>query len=164
MPLPSGLPDHVADEEVIARHVFTDRHITSDGKDLTRKWAKAQAFLPQPTEEGWLFSVSRTLKLVDDDAIKANGVSIGTVSGRSYKGSALLSAKQARETSMKSGEGDTLHNLDVVPDEKADGSTPYHAHITGFLPLPEGANMKEYFKEVSEDLARKARERAFIRN
>lgn len=162
MLLPSGLPGHVANDETVARHVFTDRHIGSDARDRRKKWAKAQAFLPLFDGRNWVFSVSRTLGLKDAEAIRRNGMAIGQVSGRSYKGSALLTAEQVRSTAMKSGEGGELQNLDVLPHEAADGSTPYHAHVTGFLPLPEGANMKEYFKEASMDLERYAKEQTFI--
>jgi len=162
MPLPSGLPDQVADEESVARHVFTDRHIGSDAKDRNKKWAKAQAFLPLFDGHNWVFSVSRTLHLKDAEAILRNGRDIGQLSGRSYKGSALLTAKQVRSTAMKSGEGGELQKLDVLAHEAADGSTPYHAHVTGFLPLPDGANMKEYFKEASMDLERHAKEQTFV--
>src|SRR5690606_10704611 len=104
----------------------------------------------------------RTLPFENEDSIQWNGLDVGQVSDRAYKGSALLAACQVREVNMKDGEGDALHPLDVVSHEAADGSTPYHAHVAGFLPLPEGANMKEYFKEASGDLARLARERRFV--
>jgi hypothetical protein len=162
MNLPSGLLAYVADDEVVARHVFTRNHLISDTKDIKKKWARPQAFLPQPTDDGWVFSVSRTLQLKDDETIQQNGVDVGKVSKRGYKGSALIAVRQVREVAMKNGDGEGLHQLDVAAHEALDGSTPYHAHVQGFLPLPQGANMKEYFKEASEDLALRARERAFI--
>lgn len=162
--LPSGLAVVVAGDEIIARHVYTDRHISSDPKDHTKKWAKPQAFLPLfSVAEGWVFSVSRTQSLKDAEAIQQNGLEIGKASARSYKGSAQLIARQIREVSMKVSDGDALHRLDVVSHEAADGTTPYHAHITGFLPLPEGAAIKEFFKEASADLAQRAMEHVFIR-
>jgi len=159
----SGLAVEVAGDEVIARHGYTDRHITSDPKDHKKKWAKPQAFLPLFSEtDGWVFSVSRTTALKDAEAIQRNGLGIGKASKRSYKGSAQLLAQQIREVGMKVSEGDALHRLDVVSHEAADGTTPYHAHITGFQPLPEGANIKEFFKEASADLAKRAKEHDFI--
>ena len=163
MTLPSGLPDHVANEEVVARHVFNRQHIASDARDSAKKWAKPQAFLPQPSDEGWLFSVTRTLLLANEGAIQRNGLAVGRISNRGLKGSALLCALDIRETSMKDDEGGAVRNLDVQANEASDGSTPYHAHVLGFLPLPAGANAKEYFKEASEELARRTKERSFIK-
>jgi hypothetical protein len=163
MALPSGLPDAVNDAEVLARHVFNKHHQESDPKDHTIKWARSQAFLPLYDGREWLFSVSRTMYLQGGPAIQQNGIEVGKASERRLKGSALITARAVREVAMKDGANNTLQQLDVVADEKPDGSTPFHAHITGFLPLPEGADIKEFFKEASEDLARKARELAYIK-
>ena len=163
MALPSSLPEHVADTERVVRHVFAKPHIATDPKDTQKKWAKAQAFYPQSTEEGPVFSVSRTLALPDDEAVQRNGLEVGKVSGRSLKGSVRLQASSIREVPVKDDGGGVLRHLDVLSHEMPDGSTPYHAHVTGFLPLPEGAGPKEFFKEVAEELARRAKEEGFIR-
>jgi hypothetical protein len=163
MALPSGLPEHVDDAERVARHVFTKQHIASDPKDAQKKWAKPQAFYPLPSEEGWVFSVSRTLTLPDDEAIQRNGLEVGKVSGRSLKGCALVQASSIREVPVKDDGGSVIRHLDAVPHELPNGSTPYHAHVSGFLPLPIGANPKEFFKEAAEELASRSKEEAFIR-
>jgi len=100
--------------------------------------------------------------LADDEAIQRNGIAIGAVGDRGLKGSAILEVKAIRQIPMRLEDGGVLQQLDVVAHEAADGSTPYHAHVTGFLPLPDGVNMKEFFKEAAQHLARKARTQRFV--
>lgn len=162
MVLPSGSPEHVADAEQVARHVYSKHHVGTDDRDPNKKLAKAQAFLPLPSAEGWVFSVTRLHAFASDEAIQRNGITIGVAGDRGLKGSAILEVKAIRQVCMRLEDGGVLQHLDVVAHEAADGSTPYHAHVTGFLPLPEGVNMKEFFKEAAEDLARKARAQRFV--
>ena len=48
-PLPSGLPDLVADDEVLARHVFTSNKSDLRSDKDGNLSAKYNAFMPQPT-------------------------------------------------------------------------------------------------------------------
>jgi|GEM_PF-2648984 len=162
MLLPSGSPVHVTDAEQVARHVYSKHHIGTEDRDPHKKFAKAQAFLPLASQVGWVFSVTRLHAFADDEAIQRNGIAIGAVGDRGLKGSAILEVKAIRQVSMRLEDGGVLQQLDVVAHEAADGSTPYHAHVTGFLPLPDGVSMKEFFKEAAEDLARKARTQRFV--
>lgn len=159
MSLPSGLPAFVEDAEVVARHVFTKSHIGPDPEYPTRKWVRPAAFLPLRDHEGdWVFSVSRLKGLMDVEDIQRNGIAVGQVSGRSYKASARMIVKAVRQVAMLDGDGQAIRQLDVVGHEPP----PLHAHVSGYLPLPEHSNPKEYFKEAAEMLAKAARKQPII--
>ena len=151
--LPSGLPVLVGDEEFLARHVFTlnKRDIRVDQKGALS--AKASIFMPQPTPDGWVRSVSRTRALLDYEAIQRDGQGVGKQGDpqRVLYASALLSAADVRKVPVTNKAGSVLGHMDVIAEEPP----PYHAHLVNYPDLIEGENPKELQKECAQNLADK---------
>lgn len=160
MLLPSGLPVLVGDDEVLARHVFTvNKRDLREGKKgvLT---AKASVFMPQPSPEGWVRSVSRTREMPDDEAIQRDGQGVGQIGvpPRVLYASAQLYAREVRKVEVKNKAGSVLGHMDVVPEEPP----PYHAHLVNYPDLIDGENPKELQKDCAQNLADKVH-RIFLR-
>ena len=151
--LPSGLPENVAAVEKVVRQIFDPSWIEPAAPDGKQKPA-AQAFYPVPGHV--VFSVSRELGLKTTVEIERNGISIGEAplasgkSGRVYKGFTALVAGDVRGIPVIDN-GKELRKLDVLADE-IPPSGPYHAHVSGFAPVPEAIKRKEFYKNIGEDL------------
>jgi len=153
MLLPSGLPVLVGDEEFLARHIFSvnTSDLRTDKQGAVS--AKASVFMPQPTAEGWLRSVSRIPGRTDDEAIQRDGQGVGSlgVPQRVLYASALLTAADIRSVPVANKDGKALGHMDVVSEEPP----PYHAHIVNYPALIERENPKELQKECAQNLADK---------
>lgn len=151
--LPSGLPVLVGDEEVLARHIFAvnKRDLRSDKHGVLS--AKASVFMPQPSSDGWVRSVSRTVALPDDEAIQGDGQAVGGlgVPQRVLFASALLTAAAIRKVPVTNKDGEVLGHMDVISEEPPQ----YHAHLVNYPDLIEGENPKELQKECAQNLADK---------
>ena len=155
--LPSGLPTEVGSAELAARHIFDKGHIQESTALGAPSRPNAQLFYPVPGHT--VFSVSRLLGLKTDGAVQANGVEVGAMprangkAGRVLKGYSTLQAGQLRNVTVLD-RGKELWKLNVVSDEPLPPAhpTPFHAHVSGFLTLPEGAKHKEFYKNICEDI------------
>ncbi|HRH68003.1 MAG TPA: hypothetical protein PLB89_00715 [Flavobacteriales bacterium] len=152
MVLPSGLPAHVADHEVLARHIFDKKRVrTVDGKSVP----KAQAFMPVQDENGdWVLSVSRVSHCIDNEAIERNGISVGAAGNpqRVLFAFTTITAAEIRAVPVTDSAGATVGNMDVVPEEPP----PCHAHIIKYPDIIPGENPKELQKDCAEDLSQRA--------
>jgi|LakMenEpi03Aug12_release.lakeMendotaPanAssembly.Ray.scaffolds.fasta_scaffold520256_2 hypothetical protein len=150
-PLPSGLPEHVADDEVLARHVFTSNK--SDLRD-DRKGnlsAKYNAFMPQPSDDGWVRSVTRTRALGGQAGIERNGQEVGHQGSpqRVLHATILFTAAAVRSVEVRDKDGNPVGSMDVLAAEPPD----HHAHLVNYPDRIDGENPKELQKEVAQDLA-----------
>ncbi len=148
--LPSGLPEHVADEEVIARHIFDRKQVRRDEK--RGEVPKRQAFMPKTGE--YALSVTRIELLRDQAAIERNGVAVGKEGDppRVLYCYTRLTAADIRSVMCKDREGKKLGQMDVVADEPPH----HHAHIIKFPELIEGEKPKLLQMDCAEDLADRA--------
>ena len=157
MLLSSGLPVEIGSDEIVARHIFDRSHILEASVLDGPFRPAAQAFYPVPGHT--VFSVSRLLGLTTDEAVQENGVEVGAMprangkAGRVLKGYSTLQAGSLRSVTVID-RGKELWKLNVVSDEPLPPAhpTPFHAHVSGFLPLPEGAKHKEFYKNICEDI------------
>ncbi len=153
--LPSGLPVVVEDEELLARHIFSinrsDLRVSKQGVVS----AKASIFMPQPTDQGWLRSVTRTCALADDEAIQKDGQGVGELGSpnRVLHASALITAAAIRSVPVRNKDGSALGYMDVLADEPP----LYHAHIVNYPEVVGGDNPKELQKDCAQHLADKVR-------
>lgn len=150
-PLPSGLPDLVADDEVLARHVFTSNKSDLRSDKDGNLSAKYNAFMPQPTEHGWLRSVTRTLALDGQVGIERNGQEVGQMGDpqRVLHATILVTAAAVRSVVVRDKDRKPVGSMDVLADEPPD----HHAHLVNYPERIEGENPKELQKEVAQDLA-----------
>lgn len=148
--LSSGLPAHVADEEVIARHIFDKTQVRKDEKRGTVP--KRQAFMPRTGE--YALSVTRIERLPDQAAIERNGLAVGKAGApqRVLYCITRLTASDIRAVICKDREGKKLGQMDVVSDEPPE----HHAHIIKFPELIEGEKPKLLQMDCAEDLAERA--------
>lgn len=128
--LPSGLPDHVADDEDLARFLTQSSHFNAT-------MAKPAAFLPSPKDRAT--SVSRHGGALRDELWSLGLVASGD---RKLYGAAILKAGVAREASLE------VH---------ADEPPPRHALLIGW-PWDESdpEEQKAKQKEIALVLASRA--------
>ena len=150
--LPSGLPEHVADQEILARHIFDRKQVrTENGYSVP----KAQAFMPLQDDNGnWVLSVSRVSQCQDNEAIERNGMAIGKTGNppRVLHAFTTITAGQIRSVPVTDSSGVAVGKMDVVSDEPP----PCHAHIVKYPDRIPGENPKELQKDCAEDLAQRA--------
>lgn len=138
--LPSGLPEEVADEELVARFA---RH---DSKYFKRPPYRPKRDLFMPPRESTVLSVSR-VSGKPDAVVREIGENVVSKAGDKLCGWATLPVKDVR----------AIRSLGVVSDEP-DAHHHFHAHITGFpLKLPAIVpTEKSELIQVCEDLAEAA--------
>jgi hypothetical protein len=147
--LPSGLPELVADPEVIARHIFRDGDIK--GKAGAPAAPKRQAYMPLYDEESkaWVISVSRTQLLPNQVAIEENGIEVGKASNRVLLAYTRITAADIRAVACVDRERKRVGNMDVVAHEPPH----FHAHVIKYPEVIEGENPKLLQMECAQDLA-----------
>ena len=155
--LPSGLPEHVADQEILARHIFDRKQVrTENGRSVL----KAQAFMPVQNDDGsWVLSVSRVSQCQDNAAIERNGTAVGKTGNppRVLYAFTTIIAGQIRSVPVTDSSGLAIGKMDVVAEEPP----PCHAHIVKYPDRIPGENPKELQKDCAEDLAQRASDVTF---
>jgi len=150
--LPSGLPEYVADQEILARHIFDRRQVrTENGRSVP----KAQAFMPVQDENGnWILSVSRVSQCQDNAAMERNGMTVGKTGKppRVLHAFTTITAGQIRSVPVTDSSGLAIGKMNVVAEEPP----PCHAHIVKYPDRIPGENPKELQKDCAEDLAQRA--------
>ncbi len=150
--LPSGLPEHVANQEILARHIFDRKQVrTENGRSVP----KAQAFMPvQDENDNWVLSVSRVSQCQDNAAIERNGMAVGKTGDppRVLYAFTTITAGQIRSVPVTDSGGVAVGKMDVVAEEPP----PCHAHIVKYPDRIPGENPKELQKDCAEDLAQRA--------
>lgn len=138
--LPSGLPEEVSDDELVARFA---RH---DSKYFKRAPFRPKRDLFMPPKDSTVLSVSRVSNK-PDAIIREIGEHVVSKAGDRLYGWATLLVKDVR----------AIRSLGVVSDEP-DDQHHFHAHITGFpLKLPVSVpSEKSELIQVCEDLAEAA--------
>lgn len=144
--LPSGLPEEVGDDEVVARFA---RH---DSKYFKRPPHRPKRDLFMPPKEHTVLSVSR-VSGKSDAVIREIGEHVVSQAGDKLYGWSMLRVWEVR----------AIRILEVVSDEP-DDHHHFHAHITGFpLKLPATGPMeKSELIQVCEDLAEAASDMALV--
>lgn len=135
--LPSGLPEDVGDDEIVARFA---RH---DSKYFKRPPYRPKRDLFMPPKDSTVLSISR-VSGKRDAVIREIGEHVVSRAGDKLHGWSTLLVKDVR----------AIRSLDVVSDE-TDDQHHFHAHITGFpvkLPAVVPAEKSELI-QVCEDLA-----------
>ena len=150
--LSSGLPEQVADAEVVARHIFRPRDI--NGKQGEKATSKRQAYMPLHDEEteAWVISVSRTQLLVDGEAIERNGIEVGYESNRVLLAYTRITGADIRAVACVDRERKKVGNMDVIAHEPPH----HHAHVIKFPELIEGENPKLLQMDCAQDLAERS--------
>lgn len=145
--LPSGLPEEVGDDEVVARFA---RH---DSKYFKRPPYRPKYGLFIPPRDSTVLSVSRVLGK-NEAVIREVGEHVVSQAGDKLYGWATLEVKKVR----------AIRTLGVVSDEP-DDHHHFHAHITGFpLKLPVVTPMeKSELMQVCEELAEVASDMVLVR-
>ena len=144
--LPSGLPEEVGDDEVVARFA---RH---DSKYFKRPPFRPKYGLFIPPKDSTVLSVSR-VSSKPDAVIREIGEHVVSQAGDTLYGWARLVVKDVR----------AIRSLGVVSDEP-DAQHHFHAHITGFpLKLPATVpTEKSELIQVCEDLAEAASDMVLV--
>lgn len=135
--LPSGLPEHVGDEEIVARFA---RH---DSKYFKRPPYRPKRDLFMPPKDSTVLSVSRVSGRTAE-VIREIGEHVVSRAGNKLHGWCTLEVREVR----------AIRTLGVVSDEP-DDQHHFHAHITGFpvkLPAVVPTEKSELI-QVCEDLA-----------
>lgn len=147
--LPSGLPELVADAEVVARHIFRPGDIK--GKPGEKATPKRQAYMPLFDKESnaWVISVSRTQLLVDGEAVERNGMEVGYASNRVLLAYTRITGADIRAVACLDRERKKVGNMDVVSHEPPN----HHAHVIKYPELIEGENPKLLQMECAQELA-----------
>jgi hypothetical protein len=145
--LPSGLPEEVDDNELVARFA---RH---DSKYFKRPPFRPKRDLFMPPRDSTVLSVSRVSGKADA-VIREIGEHVVSQAGDKLYGWATVVVKEVR----------AIRSLGVVSDEP-DDQHHFHAHITGFplkLPAVVPAEKSELI-QVCEDLAEAASDMVLVR-
>ena len=147
--LPSGLPEHVENAEVVVRHIFRPGDIK--GKQGVKATPKRQAYMPllDKETEAWVISVSRTQLLPDDGGIERNGIEVGFSSNRVLLAYTRITAADIRAVACLDRERKKVGNMDVIPHEPPH----HHAHLIKYPELIAGENPKLLQMECARELA-----------
>lgn len=147
--LQSGLPELIADAEVVARHIFRPGDIK--GRSGEKATPKRQAYMPlfNDRSKAWVISVSRTQLLPDQVAIERNGLEVGKASDRVLLAYTRITAADIRAVACMDRERRKVGNMDVIAHEPPE----HHAHVIKFPELIEGENPKLLQMECAQDLA-----------
>ncbi len=150
--LPSGLPTHVADTEVIARHIFRPGDVK--GKTGAQATPKRQAYMPVFDEETreWVLSVSRTELLIDQNGIERNGVGIGMQSNRVMLAYTWITAADIRAVPCVDEQRKKVGHMDILAVEPP----LHHCHIVKYPDQIAGENPKLLQMECALELARRS--------
>ena len=150
--LPSGLPEQVANAEVVARHIFRPGDIK--GEPGAKATPKRQAYMPlhDGESEAWVISVSRTQLLPDEEAIERNGIQVGFASNRVLLAYTRITAADIRAVACLDLERKKVGNMDVIAHEPPH----HHAHLIKYPELIEGENPKLLQMECAQDLAERS--------
>lgn len=130
--LPSGLPEHVADGEPLARFLLTKRYFSTANERV-----KAEAFLPPPNLELSVFRICH----LDDSAIEALGQPVAAIQSKKLCGWGRVMTAAVRRL-----------NLDLEADEEP----KRHANIVGWPTEPDRDVQKGLHKRIALELANEA--------
>lgn len=144
--LPSGLPEEVADEEVLSRFA---RHHSKYFKSTPHR-PKGDLFMPPKNSA--VLSVSRITGM-GSKVVRELGENVVSKAGDKLYGWAALDVGAVR----------ALHSFKVVSDEP-DNEHHCHAHIEGFpIKLPATApSEKSELKQACDDLAELASDMVLV--
>ncbi|MEO7080221.1 MAG: hypothetical protein ABIY71_01800, partial [Flavobacteriales bacterium] len=115
---------------------------------------KRQAYMPllDRKSSSWVISVSRTERLLDQNAIERNGMEVGKASNRVLLSYTRITAADIRSVPCLDRQRKKVGSMDVVADEPP----AFHAHLVKYPELIEGENPKLLQMECAQELANRS--------